>query len=269
MPRAAKQIIIALIYIALWTGVGAAGYDILTPDATCTDGIQNQEEQGVDCGPVCGKLCDPEVQALQVKSVKVLPTGTGYDLFAEVFNPNLIYGSGQVSYQLVVQDAQGTPLLTENSSLYILPKQTRYLVRVGLRVSGTPASANLSITAVQWQKADFADTAIDFPVRREQYTDNGQAGASFEGVLFNNSDFDFGRVDIAVMLLDQAGEVVAVNPSVINTFVAKTERSFVAQWPFAIPVASPRVNVQATTNVFLNSNFVKTYGSPDKIQKFY
>ena len=35
-----------------------SGPDMAAPAPTCDDGVQNGEEQGIDCGPKCPKICD-------------------------------------------------------------------------------------------------------------------------------------------------------------------------------------------------------------------
>ena len=55
----------------------------------------------------------------------------------------------------------------------------------------------------------------------------------------------------------------------IRTFVAKSERGFNVAWPFALSRNVARQDVEASTNLFENSNFIKSYGSPEKFQKFY
>ena len=61
-------------------------YGFFYQRATCTDNIQNQNEEGVDCGGVCAKLCvAPPVTALWSRAVRIAP-GV-YHAVALVKNP--------------------------------------------------------------------------------------------------------------------------------------------------------------------------------------
>ena len=82
-------------------------------------------------------------------------------------------------------------------------------------------------------------------------------------------DKDFDKIDVAVILFDNTGKIVGVGKTDIRTFVAKSERGFNVAWPFALSRNVARQDVEASTNLFENSNFIKSYGSPEKFQKFY
>lgn len=270
MNRLAKQLIVAAVFAALTGGVFYGLYAIYSVKPTCTDGIQNQKEEGIDCGPVCGNLCAAAVVPLQVQTSKLLSAGAGsYDFIAKIFNPNGIWGTGRASYDILYQDSAGQTVQKESGSFYITPNQTRYLVRTAVQPAGNPSQASLVIKDVDWLKVNSADTQIDFTLRREQYTDKGEAGADYQAVLFNDSDFDFDRVEVNIILFDESGGIVGVNKTVINTFLSKTERFFTAQWPFAISSRTPKAQVSATTNVFENGNFIKRYGTQEEFQKSY
>lgn len=55
--RITKQIIIALIFLGIISLIGGGVYLARRPEPTCFDGVQNQEEEGIDCGGPC-ILCD-------------------------------------------------------------------------------------------------------------------------------------------------------------------------------------------------------------------
>jgi hypothetical protein len=106
---------------------------------------------------------------------------------------------------------------------------------------------------------------MNLVVRREVYRPSSKE-SSLEAVIFNDSDFDFDTVYIDVVLRNSRGDVIAVNRSELNTFVARTERSFKATWPFSIGSAVDKIEIIPTTDLFQNSNFIKRYGS--EVQKF-
>ncbi|MBI4120214.1 MAG: hypothetical protein HY454_01990 [Parcubacteria group bacterium] len=60
-----------------------------------------------------------------------------------------------------------------------------------------------------------------------------------------------------------------MNRTEIRTFLANTARGFEDSWyrPFGGQVN--RVEVEAHTNIFENSNFLRQYQQPERFQQFY
>src|SRR5258706_13924671 len=107
MPRIFKQLFIGSVYLLIIFGIAYGVYDSTRVQPTCTDKIQNQGEQGVDCGVVCGNLCAPAIVPLQVKDVQIFKEGSKYDFLATIANSNALYGSGEVAYQIDYLDSTG------------------------------------------------------------------------------------------------------------------------------------------------------------------
>ncbi|MDP2648104.1 MAG: FxLYD domain-containing protein [Candidatus Yanofskybacteria bacterium] len=271
MSRFGKQIIIAVIFLIFFSSVGYGIYSLATENPTCFDGKQNQGEEGVDCGAVCGILCDPETQPLEIISSQIIQTqDQEYDFIAFIQNPNTAYGVSELSYEIRFLNPSHVEVARRGGKFYIQPGQTRYIVEQAIESEDSIVSAELRFENPQWQKIEGEKTAIDFPLKSEQYQDIGSAPvySQFEGVISNNSNFDLDRVDVTVLLLDQAEAVVGVNTTVIRTLPARTERYFKVTWPFKVPGTVARTRVIATTDVLNSSNFLKSDGSQEKFQDF-
>lgn len=269
--REQKRLVIGGIYVIL-AGLLLYGFFAwIRVEPTCFDQVQNGQEEGVDCGVLaCSNTCDPEVLPLDVIEERVFKIRDGeYDFLARIRNPNLIYGAAKVPFQIEFKDAQGSVVGTDSGTLYVLPAQTRYFVKTSLRVSNPAAEAHLVLGTITWTKTNSTDLKIDFPLRRESFTSGGTPGAAheYEAIISNNSDFDFAKVDISIILRDAAGQIVAVNGTDVRTLQSRTERYFKVTWPTAIG-ANLQAQVEGTTNVFENSNFIKRYGTQEQFQEF-
>lgn len=271
MNRFGKQIIIALIFLIFFSGISYSIYLLATENPTCFDGKQNQGEEGIDCGAVCGVLCDPETQPLKIISSQIIQTQyQEYDFIAFIQNPNTAYGVSELSYEIRFLNPSHGEVARRQEKFYIQPGQTRYIIEQAVKSEDSIVSAELKFGNPQWQKIEGEKIAIDFPLESEQYRDIGSAPvySQFEGVISNNSNFDLDRVDIAVLLLDQTETIVGINTTVIRTLPAKTERYFKVTWPFKISGIVARTHVIATTDALNNSNFLRSDGSPEKFQEF-
>ncbi len=261
--RTQKQLIIGIIFVLILGGIGYGIADkFFLVEATCFDNIQNGKEEGVDCGTLaCGKVCEEPVRPLQVSEDKLFRIGAGdYDFVAKIFNPNTEYGASQVDYSIGLAGAG-----IKRGTTYLLPGQTKYLVLTSLRTSTETASAGLKVNSVQWEKINMPAGEAEIVNRRGVFS---QDKTAFEGVIFNDSNYDFDSVDVSVILFDSSNFVVGVNRTEIRTLLAGTERSFKVVWP-APQDAAVRADVQISTNLFENSNFIKSYGTQERFQEFY
>ena len=263
--RTQKRLFIGLVFILILSGIGYGIYAGSATKFSCTDGIMNGKEEGLDCGILaCGKSCEPAIMPISIISSQFLKVGQAdYDFVAQLFNPNTSYGASRVEYGLG----------SNSGSFYILPGQTKWLVLTALKIGGEVGDIKLAIKNAQWEKLDMPDNAVNFVLRRKDYrpsqTGPSGQGTELDAILFNNSNYDFDKIDVTVILFDDTGKIVGVGKTDIRTFIAKSERGFKVAWPFALSGNVARQDIEALTNLFENSNFIKSYGSQEKFQKFY
>lgn len=271
MYRILKRIFIAAIFFliigALITGI----YFITHSRPNCDDGIQNGQEEGLDCGLVaCGVSCPPPVLRLTATDPKLVKIGEGdYDFIFKVHNPNAVYGANFVDFDLTLVDASGTEVYKKNHDFYALPGQTKYVIIQALKPSGEPASGKVKLKSAQYTTINnFLN--VSFPLRNQETLVNGSR-SEFRGVIQNNSDFDFDFVEVRSVVIDNAsGAIIAAARTNVRTLLSKSERQFEADWPFVIDFSKVRVDVEADTNLMENSNFLRRYGgSQERFQLYY
>ena len=118
---------------------------------------------------------------------------------------------------------------------------------------------------------DFSSEMLRFVDRRKEFikvTDDDTVFGRVDGVVFNDSDFDFDFVEIAVVLFGSDGKMLAAGSTTVRTFRSKTESFYQVNWfePFEGEVA--RIEVQATTNAFDNLNFLRRFSGDEQFQQF-
>lgn len=268
MNRLAKQLIIGGIYLAIMVSLSWLVYRAFVPAPTCTDGIQNGKEDGVDCGALaCGMLCPVAVKPLENIEPIIIKTGSAaYDVLAHLENPNATYGASRVDFVLTVTDAQGAEIASRRGNTYVNPAQPRYLLFPLQGLTAVPAKAALVFapTNVTWAALSIdAAGDVQFAVRGDKFTISSES-AQFEATVVNTSRFNFDAVDAIVLAYDNNGKIVGANATVQRTVVSGEQRAFLVQWPFPVPGAV-RAQAIVTTNVFANDNFIRTYGAPGNI----
>jgi len=271
--RTTKQFIIALIFFFILFGFGFLVYYLSQPAPSCSDGIQNQSEEGIDCGGPCLPC-----QLVYIKDIEVLWTkamasqGDFYDLAAQIKNPNQNYGSGQVPYQFELYDFNGNLIVQYPGLTFILPNQTKYLIQLKKQsIIGRPSQIKLSFGEIKWEKLeDYQPPQLFIQQKEYRLLTSQELGFSqVRGVLINKTNFDFNKISLDILLLDSSRQLLAVNATEIGALSAGQERDFVATWFRRIIGQVTFVEVEAETNIFDPSNFLlPERGEPEKFQEY-
>ena len=148
LMRFLKQFLFGIFFLAVFGGIGFWIYKTATyHEPTCFDKIQNQGEQAVDCGPVCGNVCLSLLKPIEARDsylFKIKEEAGGaadYDALFMVTNPNARFGVAAVNYELSILDGQGAALLKKEGQFYILPGQTKYIYEPAVKTRSTAVRA--------------------------------------------------------------------------------------------------------------------------------
>lgn len=268
--RLKKQIIVAFFYFLFWLGVGFFVYFLyLKPAPSCFDGIQNQNEEGIDCGGSCAKQC-PLVGVLEPNLIfaeALSVPGERSSVVARLENPNFEYGAGTLNYRIDFLTSPGS-VVSKRGSAYLLPRERKYVIENALPY---PAAnfVDFYIENIVWEKLpEWKAGNVILSVKDKNYrTLKGEAAKSeATGVVVNQSDFDIDKVEINVVLYGSDSRLVGAIRHEIRTLTSSEERHFRATWPFDLPEAA-RFDIEAETDIFSNQNFMKRYGEPGKFKE--
>lgn len=278
MPRLVKQFIFGAGYLVIFGFIAFGIYALTRVDPTCLDGIQNQGEEGADCGFVCGNTCLASLAPIEVRESYLFKitedkaTGNDYDVLFKIYDPNPRFGVSRLEYEVNLFDAENELFLRKRGFTYVLPGQTKFVFEPAIRTADRQARrAELKIVSVIWERLRGGlGEDINFVIRSKQYVENGKPGvfSHVNGTVFNSSDFDFDRVDLAIILFKE-NRPIRANRTNLNTFLSGTERYFESDWIHPFGPAPDRVEIEATTNVFESYNFIRKYGTPERFQRLY
>lgn len=272
--RLIKQFVFGIIFLIIFSGIGFGVWYLSIERPTCFDGIKNGDEEGIDCGLLaCGQPCPPPIQDLIISQAQVLNVQNDeYDFIFQAINPNQVHGAVSVRYNLILKDRSGEISHQEKREFFILPGQIKNIVVPAIKESGEVASAEVKIEEAVWQGYDPIGT-VQFPLRSEE-REQTSSGLQYRGVIVNDSNFDFDSVEVRVVVRDSQGKIAAVHAVPVLTLLAHTERHFILSWPYDIAnfedPTKTTITVEADTNLFKNSNFLRAYGTGGELfQKFY
>lgn len=273
MTRNIKRIAIISIYLLILIAFLVFIYLKFQTKPSCVDGIQNQNEQGVDCGGICAERCALVAQQnLAVQQTGFVPSGVAnnYDIYGVVSNPNQALGSGSFNYQFTVKDAAGTTIATKNDTGFILSGETKYLVSSNQTMSDTPASVELSLGNPQWIEVNDLYEKPQLKIVYKNYKEitNGVGFSEATGLLKNESPLDFSLIKLEIILKDNQGQVIGLNSTQMGTVQAGENRDFRFFWPNKFPGTVANMEVQPEVNIFNSDAFVKKYFKPAKFQQY-
>ncbi len=263
--RFTKQLIIATIFLIVVLGVSVWIWRVTRPQPTCFDVVKNQNEEGVDCGGVCAIACrkEPMYKALGVVQMRFFKVSdSAYDVLGEVENRNVDFGSPSFGYEFSLLDERGEVLASRSGASYILPQEKKRIGEQRLETSKPPASLRLTVFDEEWIEVnEFA--SANLYIRSKEFSPIDErasfAGYKASGVVVNQTGFDFGQVDIVVVLKDDFDKELGVGVTDMRTLQNGDQRFFEVRWPHLLGDVS-RFDMDAYTNLLANENFLVRYG---------
>ncbi|MBI4385632.1 hypothetical protein HY573_02280 [Candidatus Parcubacteria bacterium] len=271
--RLFKQLVIGGVYLVVFALIGWGVYGAWFKAApTCFDNIRNQSEEDVDCGGPCDLCGKRTVKPLEILAKQSVLVRTGaYDLAVRLRNPNQQYGAERFRYTVRWLNGAGAVMAERVGTSYILPHGTRSVLVQNVPLAEPAAAVDVVFSDYNWVRLDGYHDEPRFLIRAPSFTKvaPGEPGFAFaSAVVINKSGFDFQVVDVNILVLDARGQVLAVSRTVQNTFRNDVERSFRVSWPDPFVGEPERIEVEALTNVFDETNYLQTFRPIERFQQF-
>lgn len=268
-----KRIIIIFVYLVLFFLLVVGIYFLFKSEETCFDGIKNQNEQEIDCGGICQKKCDTiEARDLIVGKIGTTPSGLAgkYDFYAEIDNPNVIFGSRKFEYEIKLKDSSGSVIASRNNASFILPSEKKYVTENNIESSGVPTSLEFKIINSEWVEFKEYYERPNLQIVNKNFASISSGVGFFEatGLLKNESLFDFDTIKIQILLKDNQDNILALNSTQIKTVKAGEIRDFRVFWPSSFSGSVGKIEAQAEVNIFDSSVFLKRFYKTEKFQQY-
>lgn len=264
-----KKLKIAFVYLLILVVIVGGIYLLIKAKLpSCSDGIQNQGEEGIDCGGPCAPCAWQLQKDLEVIFTEAVKTQDNYsDLIAKIRNPNKEFGAGSFSYVFDLYDSSGNLIISKEGASYILPQETKYIIEQKVLVQSRIYNIEFRVTDIPWQElVDYEEPELLIRNLDFKRLDNT---SRLSGTLENRSNYDFDRIDICSVLFDVGSNIKGVGKTEVRTVLSKESRYFEINWFFLIDAQIENMDVVAKTNVFSDENFMRRYGeSRGKFQEY-
>ena len=251
MPRLAKQFLYGLFFILFFSGIAFGFYRLfLKPAGSCFDTVQNQGEEGVDCGVVCGNICLPaDLRQIEVVGAATVfhPSPDRVSVLAKIQNANAAVGARHFSYELHFYDDAGNALRMEQGDSFIYPREIKYLAHFA-DSSGLEKAhrADIVIRDPQWAAAD--DFTAPHVTIVNYSASGGDKGLMVEGRVVNDDTIPLPTVTILAFFYGGFGQVAGVSKTELTGLAPKEARDFTIAHPAISQANTSKADVFVTAS---------------------
>jgi hypothetical protein len=210
----------------------------------CFDGKKNGDEQGVDCGGSCVKVCMDTAQNLRINWVRVFKVKDGlYSVGAYVENPNVKYEIFNLPYKLKIYDIDGILIAEEDGSTFVPAGQAFGIFRGGIFLGDRePARATFEWAgAFNWSSVSKSDETISLKEVEKSFDVNGAPRISVSVENFGLKDVK--NIKGFCVIFDNLGNAIASSETVLDFVPGGNSREMVFSWPSPLSSEIGRIEV--------------------------
>ena len=233
--RMLKRIFIAIVYMAVFSGVGTGAYFIFRP------------------APVLPVPSASLASPIEIIWSQVFSAGPNlYSVAAKIKNPNTGFGAGLFSYTFYLYDANGILLTTSAGESFIWPGESKYLVLGGVNLTKAPVKVQLRLGEPAWREVKNFN-GIDLTLENVNYGQEKTGSGKFfsvDSTASNNTPYDLNKVYVSAIVLDKDELPIAVASTLLENLKSKERRSFSIPWFSAFLGVPNSVDLTISTDLW-------------------
>lgn len=200
--------------------------------ATCTDGKQNQDEQGIDCGGQCLNVCKFSTKDVVIKWSRAFIVKDGiYNALAYVENPNTNLEAKGMYYIFKLYDENGILVYERKGVADISAQRTipifEETMQTGNRI---PKRTTFEFTSSpNWTKIQEDQTK---PGVKNMAIKNEGGFTKLEAVLENLTLNQIQNVEVVSILFDVDGNAINSSRTIVDSIRKDSSESIIFTWPY-------------------------------------
>lgn len=223
----------SLVFLACVIFVGLPLFKYFYHAPTCSDGLKNGSELGVDCGGACSRLCQNVFQTPTISWVKYEAVAPNlYNVAAYIVNPNPNGAAINVPYKFTLFDKNGDPVAYTNGTTTLPAHRNTLAFKTSVDTGKSiPTKAIFEFTAAPvWQKSE--DKLSQLVVIDKKYTEESDS-SSLEVTVGNHSLTPYQKVYILVALYDVDGNTIGFSRTLIDQIDPGATEVAPFTWPIS------------------------------------
>tara|TARA_R110000824_G_scaffold401771_1_gene615902 strand:+ start:553163 stop:553927 length:765 start_codon:yes stop_codon:yes gene_type:complete len=233
-----RLIATAIGLLAVVVLVAIAAFVFVYEAPSCSDGKQNRDEVGVDCGGTqCSYLCTSQVSVPRVELVRAFTLGNNRtDALAYVWNDNKNAEARNAPYTLELYGSDGVKIVKKEGSLDLLAG-SRSILFIPALTSGARidrAFITFDTSRISWQKAE--STPATLVTEGIQVTETGTPRIT--SVLRNDAFEAAYQVRVVATVFDPEGIAIAASQTLVPVIAARSTVPLTFTWnePFTASI---------------------------------
>ncbi len=241
-----RQLAYALVVLGVILAVLLYIYSVHIYEApSCSDTIQNQGEEGRDCGGPCSLLCAaPHTEVLWARVVKV--SDGVYHAVGKIQNSLLDARGTEVMYHFSVYDEKNLLIATRDGSLTLEPGEVRAVFEPALLTGKQiPQRAFLEV-----EDSGTWTHSTSSPNRSISILSQGafdEAKRSLDVVVENTTTRQVKNVVVTALLFDSQDIIINASQTRIQMVGPREVRTLTFTWPEVLDRTVSRVDVEVHT----------------------
>lgn len=217
---------------------------------TCFDGIQNQQEAGIDCGGPCDLSCAKGNVGLVVNWARSVLVSSGvYDVVAYIDNDLDGAAIKRIHYTFRVYGDDGKVIAEREGTTFVNPGESFVVYEPGIETGyKIPERTSFSFeNDPTWTRT--TENPPDIQVR-ERHLSNLNTKPELRAKLENNELISVKNIPVIAVVYDQKGNAIGVSGTFIEKFPRTSEKVIHFTWPEPFDGKASRVEIIPRVSVF-------------------
>lgn len=233
--------------------VGVIYYSVFFPDPTCSDGIMNGSEAGVDCGGSCEQICQKNTANIDTEWQKSFAVSDEiYNAAALIKNPNLSLEATSVPYRFRLYDSEGLLITERRGEMDLLPQPANLAFEAGIQTEGRTVDRTEFefLKEPFWEESDRVSAR--FPVSNKTLTGPTSSNPRLTFDISNDTVMDYRDVQVSAIVRDGENNPVHVSRTDIGELSARSTESGVFTWRESLPTRTIACTVPSNTMLLID-----------------
>ncbi|PIT96537.1 hypothetical protein COT82_02670 [Candidatus Campbellbacteria bacterium CG10_big_fil_rev_8_21_14_0_10_35_52] len=236
------------IFIVI-TVAGILFFLIFNKEPTCEDDKKNGDEQGIDCGGLCDKLCATQVSAPIIIWSRSFKVSEGvYNSVAYVENPNFTASAPKIPYTFKIFDDNNILIAERNGNTFISPDGIS-LIFEGAIITGNriPARTFFEFSeAPIWTRTNGDKSSLSINNIKLSVAD---ISPRVDAVLSNNSLLAARNIEVVAVVFDANDNAIGASATFVESISDRSSQDIVFTWPNKFDQSVSRVEIIPRVNM--------------------
>ncbi len=227
-----------LYIIVLILALSLLGYIIISPNfnkaPSCTDGIQNGNETGIDCGGSCINACIAQMDPVSVLWSRAFQVVSGrYNAVAYLENHNKNTAVGKINYRFRFADANNIYIGKREGSTSIPPSGKFVVFEPAIDVgSSIPVYTTFEFTQVPNWVTVSQEKMNQLNIVASNIVLTGEnTSPRLSATVKNNSFFIIPEMNVVAILYDADHNAISASSTYLQNLAGEESRNVNFTWP--------------------------------------